>query len=188
MSKDKDTGHNYDGIRELDNQLPKWWLAIFWITIFWGAGYWYYYELGGGPSQVEQYNAGMDQVKQQKALANSKAEKQSAQSGGGVEALIGDSKSIANGKVEFLAKCASCHGKVGEGGIGPNLTDAFWLHGKGDASGIVKVIKEGVAAKGMPPWAAIIPAQKINEVAVYILSLKGSNPPNGKGPQGKEIQ
>jgi mono/diheme cytochrome c family protein len=101
--------------------------------------------------------------------------------------VLTDETSLAQGEVIFETNCATCHGKLGEGGIGPNLTDEYYLHGKG-MSNIVRIIKQGVAAKGMISWRGILKDNQMQQVASYILSLEGTNPPNPKAPQGEKIE
>ena len=100
---------------------------------------------------------------------------------------LNDPESLASGESIFLTNCATCHGKLGEGGIGPNLTDEYFLHGS-TMNDYVKVITSGVAAKGMISWRGILKEQQILEVASYILSLRGTNPPNAKAPQGEKVE
>lgn len=94
-----------------------------------------------------------------------------------------DTASLAAGKQIFITSCAVCHGHNGEGLIGPNMTDPYWIHG-GKIADLVKVINEGVLVKGMIPWKTTLSPDQINQVASYILSLQGTNPPNGKAPEG----
>ena len=97
-----------------------------------------------------------------------------------------DEASLASGKSIFITNCATCHGQAGEGGIGPNMTDDYFIHGPG-MTNTVSIIEKGVPAKGMISWRGILKEQQILEVASYILTLRGTNPPNGKAPQGEKI-
>jgi cytochrome c oxidase cbb3-type subunit 3 len=92
------------------------------------------------------------------------------------------------GKENFTAKCVACHGQKGEGLIGPNLTDKYWLHGNGTRKDILVVIRAGVPEKGMPSWGALLKAEEQLSIAAYIYSLRNSNPANAKAPQGVEIK
>lgn len=92
---------------------------------------------------------------------------------------------IEAGKSIFATNCASCHGQAGEGGIGPNLTDNYWLHGEGDINGVARIITYGVPAKGMIAWNRTLSLEQIHQVGSYVLTLMGTNPPNGKAPQGE---
>ncbi len=179
------TGHVYDGIEELDNQLPNWWLIIFTVTVIWGFYYWLHYSIAGGRTQAEEYADKMQKIQELRAQG-------AATSGGAgaavdLEALIGNADAIQIGKSVFETNCASCHGRAGEGSIGPNLTDNFWIHGRGKALDIEKVVLEGSLAKGMPAWGTLLSRDKIDAAVVYVISLKGSNPANPKAPEGTEV-
>ena len=95
-------------------------------------------------------------------------------------------RSEEGGKV-FATKCAPCHGPQLQGSIGPNLTDDFWIHGKGTAAEIAQIVRQGVPDKGMPAWEALLKPEEIQQVAVYVAAAKGSNPPNPKPPQGNKV-
>lgn len=178
--------HEYDGIMELDNKLPPWWLYMFYFTIGFGVVYMAYYQFSDGPSQLEEYNAEMALAEQQKAAFLASAANNIDESN--VE-LLADASSLANGKEKFEALCIACHAKSGGStqnppGVGPNLTDEYWIHG-GGIKNIFKTIKYGVPAKGMIAWESQLSPQQMQEVASYILSLEGSNPENAKEPQGE---
>ncbi|RMD98998.1 MAG: hypothetical protein D6814_06400 [Calditrichaeota bacterium] len=98
-----------------------------------------------------------------------------------------DAESLTKGKKIFLQNCVKCHGVYGEGGIGPNLTDDYWIHGDGTINAIIHTIRNGVPVKGMIAWKNYLRPQQILEVGSYVLSLRGSNPPNAKAPQGKKV-
>jgi cytochrome c oxidase cbb3-type subunit 3 len=179
---DIDLGHDYDGIRELDNRLPPWWVYTFYLTIGIAVVYLYVYHMSDiGNSQHEEYMIAMEIAEEQKweylaAQANAIDEKS-------VVALM-DEKSLADGSVMFKASCAACHGQLGEGGVGPNLTDPYWLHG-GSIQDVFKTIKYGVPEKGMIAWKNQMQPAAMQKLASYILTLKGTNPPNQKEPQGE---
>ena len=187
MSQEQDDveikGHSYDGITEYDNPLPTWWLWTFLITIIFGFIYYLHYEVGGGPSLKQELAAAMEEIDQQKAHAPQVEETESS-----LEASMKGDAVLALGATTFSTKCAACHGPQLQGLIGPNLTDHYWIHGKGTRLDIVKVIREGVGDKGMPSWAALLKKEEIYGVAAYILSKKDSNPPNPKAPQGDLVQ
>jgi cytochrome c oxidase cbb3-type subunit 3 len=173
--------HAYDGIRELDNRLPPWWVNMFVLTIIWAVGYMYYYHWGGdGPSSIERYNTEMADAK--KSMSIALAGKANAVDESNVEAIT-DSGALGEGELIFKNSCAVCHGQKGEGGIGPNFADAYWLHG-GGIKNIFKTIKYGVPEKGMISWQSQLRPSDMQKVASYILSLQGTNPPNQKDPQG----
>jgi len=171
--------HNYDGIKELNNDLPPWWKYSFIISIFWAIGYLSYYHVMGGPSSKDEYDTAMKQAKeQQEAFARANAGKVDENS-----VTLADAAGIADGKEIFTTSCSPCHGKNGEGVVGPNLTDDYWLHG-GGIKDIFKTIKFGWPAKGMKSWQADLSPVQIRNVASYIKSIHGTNPPNAKAPQG----
>lgn len=177
------SGHEYDGIKELDNSLPKWWLGLFYITIAFAVIYLLrYHVLGWAPLQEEEY-------KNELAVADDKYK----QPAGGqlldatTAVLLEDEASLAAGKVTYDKLCSVCHLPQGQGIVGPNLTDDYWIHGCkiGDLFNIIVV---GVPAKGMISWKDQLTPEQIQEVASYILSLVGTNPPNPKEPQGELCQ
>lgn len=176
-----DLGHDYDGIRELDNNLPPWWVAMFYISIIFGVGYIYYYHMGGGglsakeAYEEEMHQAEVDRKIQMNTVSINKEN---------VTALT-DESALNEGKSIFMANCISCHGGKGEGmtGLGPNLTDDYWIHG-GGIHNVFNTISEGVPAKGMITWKNTLPPAAIQKVSSYVLSLRGTNPPGAKAPQG----
>lgn len=182
-SGNKLTGHVYDGIEELDNSLPRWWVNLFYLTIVFSVGYFAYYELGQGPSILTEYERSKNEVE---LITFAKTQSTPQSSEEDLRALLKSPENIKTGKEIFLTKCASCHGSLGEGGIGPNLTDDYWIHG-GKMTEIAKTISEGVLDKGMPPWKVVLKPEEVNSVTAFVKSIRGSNPPNAKGPQGELI-
>jgi len=176
--------HEYDGIQELDNPLPGWWLATFYLTIVFSMFYVAHYLWGDGLTLKEEFHQAMNAVelKQQKGSGAPWPDEQK------LTASIGNSDAIASGKAVYTKSCAGCHGNQGEGMVGPNLTDAFWINGQGTPKDIALVVKSGVPEKGMPAWGAILKDDEIYTAVAYISSLKGSNPPNAKAPQGNEVK
>ncbi|MCS6823635.1 MAG: c-type cytochrome [Cytophagaceae bacterium] len=172
--------HEYDGIKELNNKMPPWWLYMFYGTLIWGALYmWYYHVYSSGNIQEEEYIAEMTMAeKEMKRIAANINEENVS--------LLTDKQRLENGRLTYEKNCASCHGKSGEGSVGPNLTDDYWLHG-GDVKSIFKSIKYGIPAKGMIPWQTQLSPVQIQEVASYIKSIRGTNPPNAKAPQGELV-
>jgi mono/diheme cytochrome c family protein len=272
--QDAATEHVYDGIHELDNRLPPWWVWLFYITIIWAVLYMlHYHVLGTGDSSYAEYmkeydpewkppvtesgfsfsykspvaagedvtprrrveSALMVQAEAKMAAAQGKIampdlnfddliitamqvsspenlEKlktsfpdlyqkyetgMSADPGApAAEAappepeviieFLTDEASLAAGKTIFITNCATCHGQNGEGGIGPNMTDDYYIHGAG-MNNRVRVIKNGVPAKGMISWRGILKDPQIIEVASFIETLRGTNPPKAKAPQGEKV-
>ncbi|MGD8414745.1 MAG: c-type cytochrome [Candidatus Latescibacterota bacterium] len=105
-----------------------------------------------------------------------------------LDSLLADPKALAAGKEQYEAICATCHGQLGEGLIGPNLTDKYWIHGDGDLEHILNSFRVGYPEKGMPPWGNVILRDKQADLAAYVISLQGTNPPNPKEPQGELVE
>ncbi len=178
---DIDLGHDYDGIRELDNKLPPWWLGMFYLSIAFSVVYMFAYHLSDiGPSSKQEYETEMEIAK---AEVNAYLATQSDNVDETNVTALTDPQELALGASIFSANCISCHGKLGEGGIGPNMTDDYWVHG-GGIQDVFKVIKNGVVEKGMISWSEQLRASDMQRVSSYILTLKGTNPPNPKAPQG----
>ncbi len=175
-------GHSYDGIRELDNRLPPWWVNMFILTIIWSAGYMFYYHWSSNEwSSDLEYKTEMARAKKEVAMAV--AGQAAAIDESNVTAIT-DSGALGEGETIFKSVCAACHGQKGEGTVGPNFTDEYWIHG-GGIKNIFKVIKYGVPEKGMIAWQAQLKPADMQKVASYILTLQGTNPPNPKAPQGE---
>jgi cytochrome c oxidase cbb3-type subunit III len=177
--------HNYDGIRELDNHLPPWWLGLFYGTVIFGIVYLLNYHVWHwSPSQSEEYEIAMAEGKKE-------VEAYQAKLGDSIDEksvkLLADVSTLENGKSIYDLNCVACHGASGEGGVGPNLTDEYWLHG-GSINEIFGVIKNGVPEKGMISWKATLKPAQIQEVSNYIYSLIGTNPANPKAPQGNKVE
>lgn len=171
------TDHEYDGIRELDNNLPAWWLAIFGGTIIFSGLYWLHYQVAG-PNSDQELAMAMEKIQAMKKAGP-------VLSGDRLLALL-EEASMEIGKEVYAGKCAACHGPEGAGLIGPNLTDKFWVHGKGAPQDLLKVIADGVPEKGMPPWAAALSEEEMVAVTGYVKNMAGQNLP-GKPPEGTEV-
>lgn len=173
--------HEYDGIRELDNRLPPWWLYGFYCTILFSCVYlWRYHVSHSAPLSGEEYAIEMKQAEIQKAAYLKKAANNIDETS--VKLLTGEAD-LAAGKVVFQATCFACHGKSGEGGVGPNLTDEYWLHG-GSIQEVFKTIKYGWPEKGMKSWKDDYSPSQLAQIASYVKSLVGTHPANPKPPQG----
>jgi cytochrome c oxidase cbb3-type subunit 3 len=178
------TDHVYDGIRELDNNLPPWWKYLFYATIVFSGVYLYFYEIrDNGYTQEQEYNEEMVMAEKEKE----EYMKTAANSIDESNVKLANAKGVENGKVLYIQNCAACHGQIGEGGVGPNLTDEYWLHG-GGIKNVFKTIKYGVPQNGMISWKSQLSPSNIQDVASYIMSIQGSNPANGKAPQGDKYQ
>jgi cytochrome c oxidase cbb3-type subunit 3 len=176
--------HEYDGIRELDNNLPPWWLWGFYASIVFAVVYMVNYHVtGNGMLQSEEYAVAMQDAEDAKAAFVATQENVVDESN--VE-LLTDASDLASGEKIFKLYCGPCHGENGgsmPGGVGPNLTDDYWING-GSVTDIFKTIKYGVPEKGMVSWEAQLNPTKIQQVSSYIKSLRGTNPPNAKEAQG----
>lgn len=174
--------HDYDGIRELDNPTPMWFMGLFYATIVFGAVYLsVYHVFGVGLSQEEEYEQEMLLAEnERKAFLEGQANNIDENT---VELDL-NPETIAAGKAIFDQSCMPCHGALGEGGIGPNLTDNYWLHG-GSVKDIFRTIKRGVPDKGMIAWEQQLTPAQIAQVSNYITSIVGTTPPNAKAPQGE---
>jgi len=185
LSKEKDIllDHDYDGIGELDNPLPPWWVALFWITIIFAVVYWgYYHAFDKGPGQEEMYATEMEAA--EAAVANYLNEQGEVVDENSVVTLT-DASALARGKEIYDSKCVACHLSDGGGNnIGPNLTDNYWIHG-GSIQDIFSTIKYGVVEKGMLAWETQLGPADMQKVASYVKSLVGTTPANPKAPQGE---
>ncbi|MFT3934873.1 MAG: cbb3-type cytochrome c oxidase N-terminal domain-containing protein [Chitinophagaceae bacterium] len=176
---DIDLGHDYDGIRELDNRLPPWWLYGFYITIVVACIYFYRYHISHtGPSSKQEYELAV-------ATADMQVKEYLKQKGESVDentvTLLTAPGDIEEGKTFFTKSCVACHNEGGAGNVGPNLTDDYWLHG-GDIKSIFKTIRYGINA--MPQWQNSYSNKQIAELASYVKSLHGTHPANPKAAQG----
>lgn len=173
--------HEYDGIRELDNRLPPWWLYGFYVTIIFAVVYlWRFHVSHTGPSSEEEYKSSVAKAEVQiKEYLKAKGDAVDENT----VTLLTDAGDLAEGKRIFQASCASCHKNDGGGEVGPNLTDNYWMHG-GDLGSIFRTIRYGVNA--MPQWQNSYSNKEIAQVTSYIKSLQGTNPPGAKEPQGIE--
>ena len=178
------TDHEYDGIRELDNNLPPWWKYMFYLTIVFSVVYMVYYHVMDGPSSAEKYEMEMTAAALQ--IENYKASLAISLDETNVE-VSEDAAVLDQGKEIFVSQCAACHAADGGGGVGPNLADAYWIHG-GDIKSLFAVIKNGVPEKGMISWKALLAPEQIQAVSSYILTLQGTTPQAPKEPQGDLVE
>lgn len=171
---------DFDGIQELDNKVPPWFNILFYGTIVFAFIYMLdYHVLKTGKLSFQEYN---DEVN----LANMQRE-ELIRSGAFINennvTLLTDQESINSGMQIFSVNCSPCHGMKAEGSVGPNLTDPNWIHG-GGVTNVFKTVKYGVPVKGMISWQTQLNPKKMQQVVSYIISLQGTNPPNGKAPEG----
>lgn len=175
--------HNYDGIEEYDNPLPNWWLWILYATILYSVLYMLnvFPHLGIGRGRLAQYQEDVAAAEAKLASTRPPAQEWTDAS---LTALLADPAQLAAGKAAFKMNCVPCHREDGGGSIGPNLTDGFWIHGS-KPSQIFGLITKGVPDKGMPSWGTMLEPAQIPVLAAYVMSLKGTSPPNPKPPQGE---
>jgi cytochrome c oxidase cbb3-type subunit 3 len=176
-----ETDHEYDGIRELDNNLPPWWKWGFYLTIFIGIVYLLnYHVFKTGDLQIEAYEKEMRQanIDIQEYLKS-----QAMNVDENTVVMLNETADLAAGEKLFMNYCKVCHGEKGEGIVGPNLADNYWIYG-GKINSIFKTIKYG-AENGMKSWKDELNPVQIQQVSSYIKSLQGTNPPNAKEPQGE---
>lgn len=174
--------HDYDGIKELDNNLPPWWVYLFYICIVFGVIYVAKYELFGGDDQEmelkkELAQAKIDVAEYMKTAPDLMDEK--------TVVLLTDAPSLEEGKGIFATNCVACHRADGGGQIGPNLTDNKWILGGGIKNLFHTITNGGRDGKGMIAWKGTLKPKEIQKVASYILSLQGSNPKDAKEAEGE---
>lgn len=175
--------HDYDGIRELDNVLPPWWVYLFYATIIFAFVYLVRFHVMGDYTQAQEFD-------QEVELANIEIAKNAAAAPDDMNidkvTLLTDAESIAKGKEIFTNTCAACHKPDGGGSVGPNLTDEFWING-GGIKNVFKVISEGSPNNpSMVAWKNTLKPTDIQKIASYVLSLQGSKPAGGKPAEGEK--
>jgi len=175
--------HNYDGIQELDNNLPRWWVWLFYLTIIFAAGYLVHFHVTKvGDLQIAEYNKEMKAGEQIKAGAMGNFESAIA-----MLQPSSDAGALETGRQTYVKYCAPCHRADGGGLVGPNLTDNYWIHGS-NYTDTVKIIWDGVPAKGMITWKTVLKPKEIEAVASYIYTLRGAKlatpgkPPENQAP------
>jgi cytochrome c oxidase cbb3-type subunit 3 len=174
--------HNYDGIKELDNKLPPWWVYSFYISIIFAGGYLAYYHLLGGENQVAEYEQEM--LAAQLAIEEYKKTAPDLVDAENV-VLLTEASDLQKGEEIYMANCMACHAADGGGGIGPNLADEHWILGGGIKNVFNTVSEGGRAGKGMIAWKSTLKPSEIQEVSSYILSLQGTSPASPKEAEGE---
>lgn len=171
---------DYDGIKELDNNVPPWFNLLFYGTIVIAVIYLInYHVLKIGKLPLQEY---ADEVRAAEIQREDLIRTGAFINETTVE-LLSDAESLNSGKQIYSTNCVPCHGDNGGGTVGPNLTDEFWIHG-GGIKNVFKTIKYGVPAKGMISWMNQFNPKMIQQVSSYVLSLQGTKPLNGKPPEG----
>ena len=174
--------HNYDGIRELDNVLPPWWVYLFYATVAFAFIYLIRFHILGHDDQKTEFEKEMAEAKLQvdeyKKTAPDVMDKEKV-------TLLTDAADLAAGKAIFQTNCIACHKADGGGTIGHNLTDNQWILGGGIKNVFNTIMEGGRSGKGMVPWKESIKPSDIQKVASYVLSLQGTNPPGAKPAEGE---
>jgi len=183
--ENKEHSHDFDGIVELDNDLPRWWLGIFWVSIALAVFYVPYFHFihpeklprAALEAAMAEREAELEQAAaEEPPPEDAEAALQAAYEAGGWEATA----------KEKYALCVPCHGPDGRGTVGPNFTDDYYIHG-GRLTDIKRVITEGVPTKGMISWKAMLKPEEIDALTFYIRSLRGTTPENPKAPEGRLV-
>jgi cytochrome c oxidase cbb3-type subunit 3 len=177
--------HTYDGIEELDNPTPPWFMYLFYLTIIFAVVYGFYYHVYTSENlQENEYQTEVAAAEK----AREEYMKQFAHSVNEANVTITTAnKDLTDGAKIYSTNCVACHGDKGQGGVGPNLTDKLWIHG-GGIKDLFKTITHGIPEKGMIAWEKTLNPIQIQQVSSYVLTLQGTNPPGAKEPQGEEIK
>jgi cytochrome c oxidase cbb3-type subunit 3 len=179
---DREIGHEYDGIQELDNDMPPWFKYLFYVTILFAVVYglnYHYFKFS--PLQDDEYVQEMEQAEVEIAAYR---EKNAMSIDENSVVFVSDASSIESGKNLYIQNCVACHGQNGGGSVGPNLTDEYWIHG-GGVQNIFKTLKYGIPEKGMIAWQNQLNPKQLQEISSFVLTLAGTNPPNAKEAQGE---
>ncbi len=176
--------HDYDGIKELDNVLPPWWVYLFYACIVFAIVYLVRFEVYGDYTQAEEFEAEMAQadveIKEYLKTAPDMMNKESV-------TLLTDATSLAEGKTLFTTNCVACHRADGGGAIGPNLTDEYWILGGGIKDVFNTLMEGGRSGKGMISWKDQLKPTEMQKVASYVLSLQGTKPKDPKPTEPEAI-
>ncbi|MEO7037519.1 MAG: cbb3-type cytochrome c oxidase N-terminal domain-containing protein [Polyangiaceae bacterium] len=175
--------HEYDGIQEYDNPLPRWWVWMWVGSFLFSIGYFFHYHVShNGVSIADGYEQDMREARELEAKS-SLAQPVSEDS---LNKLTLDAALMTDAQTLFVSKCSPCHGEHAQGIIGPNLTDGSWIHGRGSLTDIYGVVEGGVAAKGMPAWGRLLTPIELRKVVAFVGTLRGKNVP-GKAAEGTPL-
>lgn len=174
--------HDYDGIKELDNNLPPWWIYLFYICIGFAVIYLIRFEILGADNQEMELKKELAQAKIEVAEYMKTAPDLMDEK---TVTLVTDAPALAEGKTIFTTNCVACHRADAGGQIGPNLTDDYWILGGGIKNIFHTITHGGRDGKGMISWKGTLKPKEIQKVASYIISLKGTNPKDPKAPEGE---
>ena len=178
--------HELDGIKEYDNPMPGWLMAIWWGSLIFSAAYLIFYALSFGEGTMEAEYRGATQQAVADVDAYFAANPLVPPSPADLLAGAANPAVLEVGRSRFTRTCASCHGEQAQGLIGPNLTDDRWIHG-GTVEQIFQSVAKGWPAKGMPPWGRAVKPEELSALVSYVRSIQGSNPPNARAPEGDRV-
>ncbi|PEN08438.1 hypothetical protein CRI93_04815 [Longimonas halophila] len=177
-------GHHYDGIQEYDNPMPGWWIWMLWATVAFSVvyvvGITYFDWIN---TYEDDLAAGIEEIQM---IREAYAEEQGGSfevTEASISEYVGVDEHITAGEENYQRLCASCHGEQGQGIIGPNLTDEYYLHG-GSNVDLFNVLTDGVASAGMPAWEGTLSPEERAQVVAFIRSIEGTDPPDAKAPEG----
>ncbi len=177
----EDASHVYDGIVEHDNRLPLWWQLTLYGAVVFALVYWFGRRLHAIASADESF---AQEVAAERAVEAERARARGTVDDDVLSTFSRDPATVSKGKAAFVSTCAPCHRADGGGNIGPNLTDAYWIHG-GKPTDVYKIVTEGVPTKGMPTWGPQLGQDRVESIVAFVLSLRDTNVPGGKAPQGE---
>ncbi|PKB00365.1 cytochrome c oxidase cbb3-type subunit 3 [Flavobacteriaceae bacterium MAR_2009_75] len=173
--------HNYDGIQELDNNLPPWWVYMFYATIIFGAIYLVRFHIFNDYDQEQEFKTEMaiaaQEIEEYKKTAKDLVDASTVE-------MLTDAADLSAGKAIFESNCVACHMADGGGGIGPNLTDEHWILGGGIKNVFNTVSEGGRDGKGMIAWKQTLKPAEIAQVSSYVLTFQGTTPANPKDAEG----
>ncbi len=173
--------HNYDGIKELDNNLPPWWVYMFYATILFAVIYLVRFEVFDDYNQDEEYEtavaAAQIEIDEWKKTAKNLVDVNTV-------VLLTDASDLNAGKAIFQSNCVACHKADGGGGIGPNLTDRYWILGGGIKNVFNTISEGGRSGKGMVAWKQDLKPLEMAQVASYVLGFEGTTPAEPKAAEG----
>tara|TARA_R110002049_G_scaffold254927_1_gene430420 strand:+ start:307 stop:906 length:600 start_codon:yes stop_codon:yes gene_type:complete len=175
--------HDYDGIQELNHPLPRWWNIIFYVAIVYGIGYWTYYTFMDGLTLREELVSEMEPISQAQADYKRLTEAFNQQ----VYDQWNTKENLELVKTVYEDNCLACHEEGGKGDVGPNLTDNYWLISQGTPETNYNVVYYGSEENGMPAWGEVLSSEEIYQAIVYVNSIKNTNHPEGKEPQGEVV-
>jgi len=176
--------HELDGIKEYDNAMPGWLMAIWWGSLIFSAAYLIFFALNFGEGTMEAEYRGATEQAVTAVDAYFAANPLVPPSPAELLAGAKDPAVLETGRSRFTRTCAACHGASAQGLIGPNLTDDRWIHG-GTVEQVFQSVAKGWPAKGMPPWGRVVKPEELAALVSYVRSIQGSNPPNARAPEGE---